>query len=274
MSDQSRSHDRPVVLVFAGHDPTGGAGIQADIESLASQGCHAATVITALTVQNTQTVHEFHAVDPGLAIDQANSILADLPIAAIKIGMVGTREMAHAIHTILVQHPDLPVILDPVLRGGGGGSLSDPQLTDAIREELLPIATLATPNSLEARQLSALDNPLSDCANKILAAGCRGVLVTGTHESDDDVVHTLYRPTGGNRVYRCPRLPGEFHGSGCTLSSAIAGRIARGETLEAAVTHAQEYTWSTLRHAIRPGKGQQLPDRFYWHPNPGDRADV
>lgn len=256
--------DPPVVLVFAGHDPTGGAGVQADIEALLSQGCHAVTVITALTVQDTRGVYRFQEVDPRMVEKQSEAVLADMPVAAIKIGMVGTVKMARSIGGLLERHPAIPVVLDPVLRGGEGGALSEADVSNSLRDLLLPLTTLATPNTPEARRLVPGGATLEACADGILRTGCRAVLITGTHEEGDDVTHTLYQQEGAIRRYRCARLPGRYHGSGCTLSAAIAGRIARGEPLPAAIDKAQRYTWNALRHARRLGRGQQLPDRLFW----------
>ena len=266
MDRAEKNPEKPAVLVIAGHDPTGGAGIQADIEALASQGCRAATVVTALTVQDTRGVQRFQPVDPEFATAQAQAILVDMPIAAIKIGMLGTASMVHAVQALLKQHPDLPIVLDPVLHGGGGGALSDSTVSTAIRSQLLPLTTLATPNSPEARRLAPEGTTPEECATRLLRTGCRSVLVTGTPETGDDVVHTLYETNGDTTRFRCPRLPGEYHGSGCTLSAAIAGRIALGEPLTKAVDRAQRYTWNTLQHAVRAGRGQLLPHRFYWQP--------
>ncbi len=254
----------PVVLVIAGHDPTGGAGIQADVEALVSQGCHPATVVTALTVQDTRDVHGFHTIDPGIVTEQALAVLDDLPVAAIKIGMLGTEKTAQAVRHILDTHPGLPVVLDPVLKAGGGTTLAQRELIEAIREHLLPVTLLTTPNSLEARRLCPDAATLEVCAGQLLDQGCEAVLITGSHEAGQEITHTLYRSNGQQTLYRCARLPSEFHGSGCTLASAIAGRIAHGERLENAVAQAQEYTWNSLRSGFALGSGQHLPNRLFW----------
>ncbi|NNG12675.1 MAG: hydroxymethylpyrimidine/phosphomethylpyrimidine kinase, partial [Halobacteria archaeon] len=144
----------PVVLVFAGHDPSGGAGIQADIEALASQGCHAATVITALTTQDTLDVSDFRPLEVADVITQARAVLEDMPVAVFKLGMLGSVENVEAVHTILTDYPEIPVVLDPVLASGRGTALADEELVEAMKALLLPLTTVLTPNSLEARALA------------------------------------------------------------------------------------------------------------------------
>jgi len=142
----------PSILCLSGFDPSGGAGIQADIESIASMGGHAVPVITALTVQNTQNIHRYQAVDTVFFSEQVNKLLEDVPVKAIKIGMVGSLNIIEAISTTLKQNPDLPVIYDPVLAAGGGKNLTETDMLNAIKELLLPHTTILTPNSPEARQ--------------------------------------------------------------------------------------------------------------------------
>lgn len=255
---------KPVVVVFAGHDPTGGAGVQADAEAVASLGCHAATLVTALTVQDTRRVHAFRATDADLLATQAQALLADVAPAAFKIGMVGSTENAQAIAGVLRRYPGVPVVIDPVLAGGGGGELSDAGLQRALLETLLPLATLATPNGPEARRLAPTADTLAACAQQLLATGCAHVLITGGHEAGAEVVSRLYARHQQIAEHSWARLPGEFHGSGCTLASAVAALLAQGADMASAVDEALAYTWHALGNARRPGGGQSLPDRFFW----------
>jgi hydroxymethylpyrimidine/phosphomethylpyrimidine kinase len=248
------------VLVFAGHDPSGGAGIQADIEAIGYCGCHATTIITAHTVQNTHGVRRFVPADALLIEEQARVVLDDIPIQAIKIGMVGTTAALEAIHSVLIDYPMVPVIFDPVLAGGAGAALSDDDVTDAILHRLLPRVFLVTPNSIEARQL-AQHEELADCARTLLATGCQHVLIKGSHEATADVIHTLYSATAQPLSFRSERLPQVYHGSGCTFTASIAAFIAQGIELRAAITQAQSYTLATLRQAYRLSNGQWLPRR-------------
>jgi hydroxymethylpyrimidine/phosphomethylpyrimidine kinase len=251
-------------MVFAGHDPSGGAGIQADIEALASQGCIAAPVVTAITAQNTRGVKDYQILDTALVIEQARAVLEDMPIAAFKIGMLGGHLIAEAVHTLLVQHPPAPVVLDPVLASGSGRSLSDEALQEVMVSLLLPLTTVLTPNSLEARRFAPSADSLDACAQQLMEYGCDYVLITGAHERTPDVVNTLYGNRRRLRSFNWERLPGSYHGSGCTLASAIAGLLAQGNEPLSAVDEAQRYVWETLNRAHRVGKGQALPNRFYW----------
>lgn len=254
----------PVVMAFAGNDPTGGAGIQADIETLASMGCHAAPVVTAVTVQDTQHVKEYHAVDSSLLIAQARAVLEDMPVAGFKIGMLGSVQNAEAIHTILRDYPQVPVVLDPVLASGAGDPLSDDALRDAMTTLLFPLTTVLTPNSLEARLLAPEADTLDACGQELLDLGCEFVLITGAHEATAEVQNRLY----GNRrlleTFTWPRLANSYHGSGCTLASAIAGLLSQSREPFTAIYEAQEYTWETLKAGYRIGMGQHLPSRLYW----------
>jgi hydroxymethylpyrimidine/phosphomethylpyrimidine kinase len=258
----------PIVLSFAGADPTGGAGIQADLLTLSSMGCHALTVVTAITVQDTAGVEDMLPIDADWVMDQARVLLEDMPVAAFKIGLVGSVENCGAIAEVVSDYPDVPLVLDPVLASGRGEEMATDDLIEAIRELLIPQTTIITPNSLEARRLADdggdEERSLEDCAKRILEMGCEYVLITGTHENTPQVINTLYGQQGVIRSDSWQRLPGSYHGSGCTLASAIAATLANGLDIPEAVREAQEYTWQTLNAGFRPGMGQHIPDRFFW----------
>jgi hydroxymethylpyrimidine/phosphomethylpyrimidine kinase len=258
----------PIVLTFAATDPSGGAGLQADIVTLASMGCHPLSVVTGVTVQDTVGVTGFLTLDPEWVADQARTLLEDMPVDAFKIGVLGSADVVTAIAEILSDYPDVPVVLDPVLASGRGDELATEQTLSAMRELLLPQATIVTPNVMEARRLVDADEDespsLAACAAKIVELGAEYVLVTGTHEATPQVVNTLFGKEGVVRVDRWTRLPGSYHGSGCTLASAIAALLANGLDLADAVREAQDYTWNALKKAYRPGMGQFLPDRLFW----------
>ena len=270
MSPVSADFLPPIVLAFAASDPTGGAGIQADIMTLASMGCHPLTVITAITVQDTAGVEDVLPIDADWIADQARAVLEDVPVAAFKLGMLASVEAIAAIAEIIADYPDIPLIFDPVLASGRGDQFANEDMIDAMLELLLPQTTLLTPNSLEARRLALdeegdADSPdLAECARLIISAGCEFVLITGTHENSEQVVNTLYGERGVVRSDKWQRLSGSYHGSGCTLASAIAANLAHGLDLAEAVRDAQDYTWQTLAAGFRPGMGQYLPDRFFW----------
>ncbi len=260
----------PIVLTFAASDPSAGAGMQADILTIASMGCHPLTVVTAITVQDTSGVDDVQSIDAELVMNQARTVLEDMPVAAFKIGLLGSVENIAAIAEIISDYPDIPLVFDPVLSSGRGDELANEDMLDAMRELLLPQTTILTPNSLEARRLiqdeeNEDDNPdLNECAKRIFQFGCEYVLITGTHENTSKVINSLYGERGLIRSDSWPRLPGIYHGSGCTLASAIAALLANGLTMEEAVREAQEYTWETLKYGFRPGMGQHIPDRLFW----------
>jgi len=254
----------PVVMTLAGNDPTGGAGIQADIEAVASMGAQAAPVITALTVQDTQNVQRIEPVESGLVVEQARAVLEDMPVAAFKIGLTGSVENIEAIHSILHDYPDIPVVLDPILRAGGGTHLSGEEMQAAMSELLFPYTTVLTPNSEEARTLAHEADTLDACAQELLDGGCELVLITGTHENSETVDNRLY---GNHRLletFSWDRLPHTYHGSGCTLASSIAGLLAQGLEPFTAIHEAQEYTWESLKQGYRLGLGQYHPNRLFW----------
>lgn len=260
----------PIVLVFAATDPSGGAGLQADIMTLSSMGCHPLSVVTAVTVQDTMGVDGISPIDAEWVSDQARCVLEDVPVAAFKLGLLGSVEQIAAIAEVVSDYPEVPLILDPVLASGRGDELASEEMVIALKELLVPQTTILTPNTLEARRLAA-DDPeegealdLAECARRIITSGCEYVLVTGTHENTAQVVNTLYGQSGVVRSDAWHRLPGSYHGSGCTLASAIAATIANGLEISDAVKDAQEYTWQTLRAAFRPGMGQHIPDRLFW----------
>lgn len=254
----------PVVMTFAGNDPTGGAGLSADIETIASMGCQAAPVITALTVQDTRNVMRFEPVNPALVVEQARAVLEDMPVAAFKIGMLGSVENVEVVHTLLTDYPDIPVVLDPILRAGGGTTLTSVDMGDAMLELLFPLAIIATPNSEEARVLAPEADTLDACAQELLTTGCELVLITGTHENTRHVDNILYGNMRRLEVFTWERLPHSYHGSGCTLAASIAGLLAQGLEPFTAVHEAQEFTYEALRNAYRLGMGQHIPNRLFW----------
>ncbi|MCB4359774.1 bifunctional hydroxymethylpyrimidine kinase/phosphomethylpyrimidine kinase [Quatrionicoccus australiensis] len=269
MTSTPVSPSLPQVLVFAASDPSSGAGIQADLLTLASLGCHPLTALTALTVQDTTGVQSVHPVAADLLEQQARTVLEDMPVHAFKIGVLGSVENVVAVAEILSDYPEIPLVFDPVLASGRGDELSGEEIIGAMRELLLPQTTLLTPNAPEARRLAESDEDEEEpsievCAKRLIEMGAQYVLITGTHENTAQVINTLYGPDGVIRRDEWERLPGSYHGSGCTLASAIAGCIAGGASIEDAVRDAQDYTWQTLKNGFRGGMGQFIPDRFFW----------
>lgn len=260
----------PVVLTFAATDPSGGAGLSADILTLSSMGCHALPVTTAITVQDTVGVNDIFALDADWVAEQARAVLEDMAVSVFKLGVLGSVETIAMIAEIVSDYPEVPLILDPILSSGRGDELASDDMMEAMLDMIVPQATIITPNSLEARRLAADENneddgpSLDECAFRLLDIGAEYVLITGTHENTSDVLNTLYHRDGILRADNWQRLPDNYHGSGCTLASAIAASVAHGLNIPEAVQEAQEYTWRTLFAGYRPGMGQFIPDRLFW----------
>ncbi len=255
---------RPCVLVFAGADPSGGAGVHADVQAIAAAGAHALPVITVLTVQDNNRVHAIHPVPVEQVRAQAEALVATIPIAAVKIGIVGSRANALYIAALLTAlkstQPDLPVILDPVLASGHGDALTREDAV-AVIAPLLAHATLLTPNLPEAQALCpGVAGPAAQAA-ALLARGATHVLIKGGHGAADMIVNQWFAADGSSRTWHSPRLPGEFHGSGCTLASAIAGRLAAGDTMQDAIDKGLFFCDRALAQAFAIAPGQAIPAR-------------
>ncbi len=254
---------RPAVLVFAGLDPSGGAGLAADISAINAQGAHALPVLTVLTVQDNDRVHAIDAIASRQVSAQAQALIAKIPIAAIKLGIIGSLANALAIKNIVLQlrqqQADLPLILDPVLASGHGDALSkdDPI---AIVHTLLPLATVLLPNLPESAKLCPQLDTDAKRAAFFLAQGCQHVLLKGGHGTDEQVLNRSYSAQG-ETSWQWPRLPGQFHGSGCTLASALAGQLALGLPMHEAMQRAQAYCQAALAAAYPIAAGQWMPQR-------------
>ena len=245
------------VLVIAGSDSGGGAGVQADIKTITALGGYAATAITAITVQNTLGVHRIHPLPIDLVEAQARAVLDDVGADAIKIGMLGGAEMVEMVARLIADYRDIPVVLDPVMTAKGGQALIDGDGGSALRAALLPRAALLTPNAPEAAALTGLNvqttEDLRRAGRRLLEAGAAAVLMKGGHIKGDVVIDLLIDHAGETR-FENPRIDSRHtHGTGCTLASACAVGIAQGLSLEAAVVRAHAYTAQALRRA--PGFG-------------------
>jgi len=251
----------PIVLCFSGLDPTGGAGIQADIESIGQHGCHAAPIITANTVQDTRNVKSFEPVNAELILKQARMILKDMPVKAIKIGMIGSGTVAEAIYTLMRQHRHIPVIYDPVLFAGGGSSLAKKNLIDAVNALIIPNTYILTPNIIEALYLTNPKLSPENAAQHLNNMGAQHVLITGTHAKLPDVIHKLYHKMKCTGTYKYKRLNNEYHGSGCTLAASLAALVAQEIEPVNACQNALDFTYKSLKKAQALGNGQLIPNR-------------
>jgi hydroxymethylpyrimidine/phosphomethylpyrimidine kinase len=258
----------PKVMTFSATDPTGGAGLQADILTISSLGCHPVSIATGFTVQDTIGVNKLIPIDSELVNDQARFILEDMEVDIFKLGLLGSKENITTIAEIISDYPDIPLIIDPVLASGRGDEFTDIEARNMMMELLFPESLLITPNSLEARQLTCNEEENSDlaievCADRFKEMGCENILITGTHENTENVINTLYNSSNQTIPYHWDRLPGSYHGSGCTLAAAISAYYALGLSIDEAVEEAQHFTWQTLKNGFKPGMGQLIPNRFF-----------
>jgi len=255
-------------MTFSATDPTGGAGMQADILTISSLGCHPVSIATGFTVQDTIGVNKLIPIDSELVNDQARLILEDMEVEIFKLGLLGSKENIATIAEIISDYPEIPLIIDPVLASGRGDEFVDIEARTMMMELLFPESLLITPNSLEARQLvsdesEGLELSIETCVGRLKEIGCENILITGTHENTESVINTLYGPSNQTIPYHWDRLPGNYHGSGCTLTAAISAYYALGLSIGEAVEEAQYFTWHALKNGFKPGMGQLIPNRFF-----------
>ncbi|MDC0126737.1 hydroxymethylpyrimidine/phosphomethylpyrimidine kinase [Methylophilaceae bacterium] len=258
----------PNVMTFSATDPTCGAGLQADILTISSLGCQPVSITTGVTVQDTIGVNKLIPIDSELVNNQARLILEDMNVEIFKLGLLGSKENIATIAEIISDYPDIPLIIDPVLASGRGDELVDTESRKMMMELLFPESLLITPNSIEARQLvnngtEGLDLSIETCVDRFKGMGCENILITGSHEDTENVVNTLYGTANQIIPYYWDRLPGSYHGSGCTLTSAISAYYALGLSIGEAVEEAQYFTWHALKNGFKPGKGQLIPNRLF-----------
>lgn len=253
-------NSRPHVLVVSGLDPSGGAGIQADIQAITALGCHPLPVLSCLTVQDTRNVYGAEAIDPDLIRRQLETLAQDSPIHAIKTGALGSAAIVDVLVDFLAGHPGIPLITDPVIKAAGGGDLADEELIARMKQRLFPLAEMLTPNGIELELLGNSDNP-DTAAGHLLDTGCHSVLATGGHGTGQDITNILYLKDLAPEEFHVERVGGEYHGTGCTLAAAIAAGRANGLGMRAAIGQAQNFVSRAIGHALRVGKGQPVPDR-------------
>jgi hydroxymethylpyrimidine/phosphomethylpyrimidine kinase len=238
----------PIALTIAGSDSSGGAGIQADLKTFAAFGVYGASVITAVTAQNTQSVLGIHGVPPSVVTAQIDAVFADLDIKAVKIGMAGEPATIEAIGSALARLSIRQIVLDPVMVASSGGRLLSPEAVGALRKKLVSRAKLLTPNLPEAAALldeavASDESAIESQGKRLLAMGCEAVLIKGGHGQGDESIDYLFSGDG-IKALSAPRIATQnTHGTGCSLSSAIAAGLAKGEGLESAVRNAK--TWIT-----------------------------
>jgi hydroxymethylpyrimidine/phosphomethylpyrimidine kinase len=247
------------VLIIAGSDSSGGAGVQADIKTVTALGGYAATAITAITVQNTLGVSSIHALLPALVTAQARAVLEDIGADALKIGMLGDEDMTEAVAQILDDATGIPSVIDPVMIAKGGAALLPATAIAAVRSLMIPRAALLTPNAPEAAALTGRDVTTTDdlrrAGDALLRMGAAAVLMKGGHVAGERVIDILMTPMG-ETTFVGPRIHTRHtHGTGCTLASACAAGLAQGLAMEPAVARAWSYTAEAIRRAPGLGKG-------------------
>jgi hydroxymethylpyrimidine/phosphomethylpyrimidine kinase len=255
----------PAVLTVAGYDPSAGAGIAADLKTLAAHGCYGVAAITALTVQNTLGVSAVYPTDPGVLRDTVKALLADGQVKAIKIGMLAIRANAEAVAEVLRTNPQIPSVLDPVFRSSSGMDLADSACQEFLREQLIGCVSVITPNLSEASLMTGLrvenQDAMKAAARKLVEMGARAVVVTGGHL--DKAIDVLFDGVSlevfvGDRV-----KPDNTHGTGCTFSSAIAANLALGRHLRDALVLAKAYVTEAIRKAYAVGPGRVPLNHLY-----------
>ncbi len=245
------------VLVLSGLDPCGGAGIAADIETINQFGVTPLPIATTLTVQNTQSVESIQSVDKKLITEQFNHLKKDVEFSVVKIGLLSSQDQIETIVSLLSSCENLAVVLDPIVSSGTDQQLLDSKMLKVMKTKLLPLVSVLTPNLSELYALSSSQNEKQ--AVELLP--CEWILVTTTDSSEDNIEHRLYQDTQLVGKFNYQKLPGLYHGSGCTLSSAISALIASGVEVKTAVKRALDYTYQTLLNAKHIGKMQYHPNR-------------
>ena len=259
----------PNVLSIAGSDPSGGAGIQADLKTFAALGCYGMAALTALTAQNTQGVSDVHLPPADFVAAQIAMVFADIDVAAVKIGMLGSAQIVEAVADALAPHPNVPIVLDPVLVATSGATLGDDTVVAAMRARLFPLATLVTPNLAEAARLAdgaALlsREDIEAVAHRLRGGGPAAWLIKGGHRDGASADDVLLDDAGAIWL-SAPRVATRnTHGTGCTLSSAIAAELAKGRALREALVAAKAYLSAALAGADRlvVGHGAGPVDHF------------
>lgn len=260
----NRAHAVPIVISFSNNDPCGGSGIQADIEALGSLGCHCVPVITAISVQDTTSCYKISPTPNLLVVEQARAVLQDMPVAAIKVGMLGSVANIRALHSILKDYPNIPVVLDPVLYSENSRLHFDKEMCEALIALLMPLTTICIPDAAEAKALSPQADTLDACAQEMMGQGADYILLTGGQTKDRKIANSFYGNYRCLETFQWDNIQNDYLGFGCTLSTSIAALLAQGLPVSSAVHKAQQYTYECLKQAYRVGMGKPLLNRLFW----------
>lgn len=256
-----KKYKYPSVLTIAGFDGSGGAGIQADIKTISALGCYATSVLTALPVQNTQGVKNIFPIPIEAVAEQLDTIMEDIIPDAIKIGMVHTAQLVDTIVTVLQKYPDIPVVFDPVMVATSGHPLIEEKTIDAIIEKLLPLSAVITPNMDEAAIIAKIKvetvKDMELAGKRMKQLGCKNILLKGGHQKTAMITSLLLDEKNNYHSFEFNKIEtNNTHGSGCTLSSAIASYMAQGKDLFEAVALGQQYVFSAIQSGADTQTGQ------------------
>ena len=260
-------------LTIAGSDSGGGAGIQADLKTFAAFGVHGASAIAALTAQNTRRVTGVHLVPPEFVVAQIDAVASDIPLQAVKTGMLGSAALVSAVAYALRGHALPNVVVDPVMVAKSGDRLLDASAIDTVRRELVPLAAVLTPNRMEAEALLGRDvrtrADARDAARALADLGARAVVIKGGHFDEEDVVDLLYDGSSFHEIRHERLASSATHGTGCTFAAAIAAGLALGRDVGAAVADAVEYVAGAIAHGRQVGSGHGVLDHLWRRGDPG-----
>lgn len=260
----------PLILSFGPTDPVGAVGIQADLASFAAMGCHGLSVVTSLFIGDTARIEDVQVIDSDWVADQARVLLEDMPVAAFKVGAVGSIENVSAIAEIVSDYPDIPLIFDPFLSSLPDQGPDGEDMLMATRELLIPQTTVLILSAVELSRLAETwrepseEDLMSVDAMRLIEMGCEYVFVTGTPSDLTDVANTLFDESGVIRHDNWQRISGSYSGAGSTLASTIAALLANGLDVPEAVFEAQEFAVASIANAQRLGMGRLVPDRYFW----------
>lgn len=250
----------PVVMSISYHDPCGGAGISADIATLNALGCHCTPIVTKLSARDTSSLKDIQITSTSLLIEQIRAVLEDINVHLFKLGDLGSMENAEAVHTILNDYSDIPVVLDPHMNATD----YDYGITPVLQSVLFSQADVCVLTEKEAHKLAPGADTLPACVQELLEFGCNNLLITGTHGSSTTIQNHLFTARGINKTYEWDRLPNSYHGAGSTLSAALSAYLSHDLSLAESVQQAQHFTWKAMEKGVRIGMGQLLPDRMHW----------
>ena len=259
-----------IAVTIAGSDSSGGAGIQADLKTFSALGVYGASVIAALTAQNTKGVRAVLEVPPAFVTAQMDAVFSDLTVGAVKIGMLGNAAVVAAVAAGLARHSHIPVVLDPVMVATSGERLLTPDAVEALLTKLVPLALVVTPNLPEAAALvdapqAATEDEMVRQAERLLASGAKAVLMKGGHGKGAQSADLLVTATATVRFAAARIATGNTHGTGCTLAAAIAAGLAKGEDLSAAVRAAKDYVTAAIAAADHLGVGHGSGPVHHFH---------